>query len=81
MRRQERLRIQYCVDNGLNVYVPKYKAADDGSVFCQAAAEPKIVRGVAPLPGLDPSRLFAIEGKDYPFAGKSRVLALAQPCS
>jgi hypothetical protein len=73
----ERLRLRYALSHDLDVFVPKYKSADDDSVFVRALASPKIQRGVAPLPG--GGRAFCIEAKQYPWGDELRVIALARP--
>lgn len=73
----ERLRLRYALSHELNAFVPKYKSADDGSVFVRALATPEIQRGAEPLPGGHVP--FRAEAKQYPWGDELRVIALARP--
>ncbi len=87
MRRGEeiapRLRVRYAVVHGVNLYVPKYKSADQGSPFVRALTSGGVEREAALLPGGPPRLWFKIEAKAYPRQGPEgdiqRVLALARP--
>jgi IrrE N-terminal-like domain len=75
----ERLRLRYALTHDLDVFVPKYKSADDDSVFVRALASAKIQRALEPLPG---GRVpFRVEAKQYPWWDELRVIALARPAS
>jgi hypothetical protein len=73
----ERLRVRYAVTHDLDVFVPRYKSADDDSVFVRALASSKIQRAVEPLPGGGVP--FRVEAKQYPWWDELRVIALARP--
>jgi IrrE N-terminal-like domain len=75
----ERLRLRYAVVRNLRLFIPKYKSADDGSVFVRALAVPRLQRAVEQVPG-DP-RSFEIEAKQYPWSDEKRVIAVARPLS
>ena len=74
---EPRLRIRYCAAHELDLFIPKFKGAEEDSVFCRALDESDFVSGSEPLPGT--SENFAIEAKDYSLADHRRVLALAWP--
>jgi hypothetical protein len=75
----ERLRLRYAIARNLGLFIPKYKSADEGSVFVRALESPRIERAVEPLPGgSDP---FRIEAKQYPWGEEQRVIAVAAPAA
>jgi hypothetical protein len=74
-----RHRVRYAVTKHVNLYVPKFKGCDDGSVFCDAAESSSIERAIATVPGVDPAGLFRIEAKRYGAERLERVLAIARP--
>lgn len=80
---EQRLRVRYAVVQGMNLYLPKYKSADDDSPFVRALTSGRVEREAAPLPGGPPSLGFSVEAKAYPRQGPGgeikRVLAVAQP--
>jgi hypothetical protein len=73
----ERLRVRYCVARNLRLFLPKYKSADEDSVFVRALESPRVQRAVEPLPG--GSTLFHVEAKQYPWSEDRRVIAVATP--
>jgi len=73
----ERLRVRYCVARNLRLFLPKYKSADDDSVFVRALKSPRVQRAVEPLPG--GSTPFRVEAKQYPWSEERRVIAVATP--
>jgi IrrE N-terminal-like domain len=75
----KRLRVRYAVTSHLDLYVPKFKGADDDTVFCEAAASSAIVRRTTTLPGADDAGLFRVEAKRYGTAELERVLAICRP--
>ena len=75
----ERLRVRYCVPRNLRLFLPKYKSADEDSVFVRALESPRVQRAVEPLPG--GSTLFRVEAKQYPWSEDRRVIAVAVPAS
>lgn len=76
----ERLRLRYAAVANLNLFLPKYKSADEGSVFVRALETPRVVRGVERLPG-GHTKTFEIEAKEYPWGDERRVIALARPAT
>lgn len=75
----KRLRVRYAVASHLNVYVPKFKGADDESVFCRAAGGVSVVADVATLPGAEQAGPFRIQAKRYGTNKLERVIAIARP--
>jgi hypothetical protein len=79
----ERLRVRYANSHGLSVHVPRFKSADDDSVFVRALETGGIEEGREPLPGSPGNRQFRIQAKAFPRGdGRpelSRVLAVATP--
>lgn len=74
---EPRLRIRYCAAQDVDLFIPRFKAAEEGSSFCRALEESGFIRGTEPLPGT--SKEFRIEAKDYSLAARRRVLAFAWP--
>lgn len=74
-----RLRVRYGVTNHLNLYIPRFKSADDGSVFCRASKENVALNEITVLPGMDGAGLFRVEAKRYGVDRLERVLAIARP--
>ena len=59
------------------LFLPKYKSADDDSVFVRALESPRVQRAVEPLRvGSTP---FRVEAKQYPWWDERRVIAIAAP--
>jgi hypothetical protein len=75
----KRLRIRYGVTSHMNLYVPKFKAADDDSVFCKAAMTSTVCAETTTLPGLEKSGLFRVQAKRYGSDSLTRVIAIARP--
>jgi hypothetical protein len=61
------------------VFLPRYKAAEDGSVPCRAWEQRRVVTGVERLPGDDGEQRFRVEAKAFGGDSARRVLALAWP--
>lgn len=75
----KRLRIRYGVTSHMNLYIPKFKAADDDSVFCKAAMTSTICSETTTLPGLEDSGRFRVQAKRYGTDSLARVIAIARP--
>jgi hypothetical protein len=75
----KRLRVRYAVTKHLNLYVPKFKGSEDGSVFCRAADSNSIASDITTLPGTEGGGLFRVEAKRYGSDRLERVLAIARP--
>jgi len=75
----KRLRVRYAVTKHVNLYVPKFKGAENDSVFCAAGASSSIERATSTLPGTDSAGLFRVEAKRYGADRLERVLAIARP--
>lgn len=75
----ERLRLRYATTANLDVYLPRYKSARDGSALCRAWEGWTVERGLEPLPGSDRAGAFRVEAKAYGAEDNRRVLALARP--
>jgi Zn-dependent peptidase ImmA (M78 family) len=75
----KRLRVRYAVTKHLNVYIPKFKGCDEGSMFCQAAERDSIERATTTLPGAEEAGPFRVEAKRYGADRLERVLAIARP--
>jgi Zn-dependent peptidase ImmA (M78 family) len=75
----KRLRIRYAVTSHMNLYVPKFKSAAEGSVFCEAAQAASAVGATATLPGIEDAGMFRVQAKRYGNEGLERVIAIARP--
>jgi Zn-dependent peptidase ImmA (M78 family) len=75
----EKLRVRYGTVQGMNLHIPRYKSVDEDGVLALALETPLRIKGVGTVPGAGPANEFAIEAKGFPYAGRSRVLALARP--
>jgi hypothetical protein len=71
--------VRYAVTKHLNLYVPKFKASGDDSVFRHAAETGLIESATTTLPGADAAGLFRVEAKRYGSDRLERVLAIARP--
>lgn len=74
----ERLRLRYATTANLDVYLPRYKSARDGSALCRAWEGWAVERGLEALPGADNAGAFRVEAKAYGAEDNRRVLALAR---
>jgi len=75
----KRLRVRYALASHLNVYVPRFKGADDGSVFHEAVVSSGICSGTTTLPGAEHAGLFRVQAKRYGSDDRERVIAIARP--
>lgn len=75
----KRLRVRYAVTTHLNLYIPKFKGADDDSVFCRAADGFSVVAEIATLPGAAHAGRFRVQAKRYGTNRLERVIAIARP--
>jgi Zn-dependent peptidase ImmA (M78 family) len=74
---EPRLRIRYCAAHDVDLFIPRFKSADDGSALRRALDVSGTVQGTEPLPGT--SETFRIEAKDYSLTAHRRVLAFGWP--
>lgn len=75
----QRLRVRYATTAHIKLYVPRFKGAEDGSVFCRAISSGRGESGIEELPGAEGDGLFRIEAKRYGSGALERVLAIARP--
>lgn len=79
----KRLRVRYANASNLATHVPRFKSADDGSVFVRALHSGVVEEGREPLPGASRDGLFDIEARAFPRGDGTpeltRVLAVATP--
>lgn len=75
----ERLRIRYGFSRHIDLYVPRFKSADDDSVFSRAGESFRAQKSVETLPGAAHAGLFRVEAKSYGSGDRERVLAIARP--
>jgi IrrE N-terminal-like domain len=75
----KRLRLHYATTAHIDLYLPRYKGAQDGSALCRAWESRKVERGSELLPGAEPAGTFLIEAKAYGTDDNRRVLATAFP--
>lgn len=73
----KRLRMRYATTGRLDLYLPRYKSARDGSALCRAWEGWEIERGLETLPGAESAGAFRVEAKAYGGDDNKRVLALA----
>jgi hypothetical protein len=71
---EPRLRVRYATTRLLDLYVPRFKRADDGSAPDRARSRPTEQRATESLPGV-PGEPFDVRAKRF----GDRVLALAWP--
>lgn len=76
---EKRVRLRYAHCSGLDVYLPRFKGADDGSAIALAHQTGEIESRVEKLPGVSSGALFDIEAKRYGSEDLERVLAVARP--
>jgi Zn-dependent peptidase ImmA (M78 family) len=75
----KRLRLRYATASRIDLYLPRYKSADDASVFYRAWESWNAERGFETLPGAPRSDPFAVEAKAYGSDENRRVLAIGRP--
>ncbi len=75
----KRLRIRYAMTAHMNLFIPKFKGAEDGSFFCKAAEASSRVDETTTLPGVEHAGLFRVQAKRYGSGELERVIALARP--
>jgi hypothetical protein len=75
----KRLRVRYAVTSHMNLYIPKFKGAEDSSVFCKAAVSASIEQETTTLPGIEDAGLFRVQAKRYGTDSLERVIAIARP--
>lgn len=75
----KRLRLRYATTANIDLYLPRYKGAQDGSALYRAWESPKIERGAETLPGGEQAGTFLVEAKAYGVDDNRRVLAVAFP--
>lgn len=76
---EKKLRVNYAFSKHLNTYVPRFKAANDNSVLCNALQSLKIEKATDTLPGAGDAGLFRLEAKCYGAGDMQRVLAIGRP--
>jgi IrrE N-terminal-like domain len=75
----KRLRLRYGTTANLDLYLPRYKSARDGTAPCRAWEGWSTEQGLEPLPGGERAGPFRVEAKAYGIDENRRVLALARP--
>lgn len=75
------LRVSYALTSHIDLYVPKFKSAPEGSVFVRALTSTLIQAETTTLPGADHKGLFRVEAKRYGSDNLERVLAICRPTS
>lgn len=75
----KRLRLRYATTANINLYLPRYKSAQDGSALCRAWEGLGVEQGLETLPGGEQAGAFRVEAKAYGVDDRRRVLALAFP--
>jgi Zn-dependent peptidase ImmA (M78 family) len=76
---EKRVRLRYAHCSELDVYLPRFKSADDDSVITRAHHTGDTENAVEELPGVAGGELFEIEAKRYGSEDLERVLAVARP--
>lgn len=79
---EQRLRVRYAITNVPDLYIPKFKSADDDSVFVAALGTGTRQTGTELLPGVRSHSRCEVEARPYPrsdrFGTVDRVLAIAR---
>jgi hypothetical protein len=73
----QRLRVRYCTASNMKAFVPRHKTVADDSLFVRALETGLRQRGRTYLPGAERYGLVDIECASYPYADRSRVIAVA----
>ncbi|HEX8647654.1 MAG TPA: ImmA/IrrE family metallo-endopeptidase [Thermoleophilaceae bacterium] len=76
-----RLRVRYAFSRHLDIFLPRYKGCDEGSVYERASRSHRSapVEDVAHLPGLPQAGLFRLQAKRYGAGDLERVLVIGRP--
>jgi hypothetical protein len=75
----KRLRIRYGFTSHLNLYIPKFKSADHGTILDRACETGAVLAETTTLPGMEAAGLFRVEAKRYGAGRLERVLVIARP--
>lgn len=79
----KRLRVRYATSSGLGLHVPRFKSADNDSVFVRALESGGLEEGEECLPGSN-ARTFRLQARAFPKGDgsgeMSRVLAVGVAC-
>lgn len=76
----KRVRLRYAHSSSeLDVYLPRFKGADDDSVIATAHKSRALEGAIEELPGVGGGRLFSVEARCYGSEERERVLAVACP--
>jgi hypothetical protein len=78
VKRQVRLRYAHCTGS-LDVYLPRYKGADQSGAIVRAHHRGKLERGSEALPGAPSAGVFDVEARCFGYEDRKRVLAVATP--
>jgi Zn-dependent peptidase ImmA (M78 family) len=76
---KKRVRLRYAHCSALDVYLPRFKSADDASAIALAHKTGATETAIEQLPGVATGDSFAIEARRYGSDERERVLAVAVP--
>lgn len=75
----KRVRLRYAHCSELDVFLPRFKGADDKSAITLARRSGNLEEAVEELPGVPGGGLFSVEAKCYGADERQRVLVVARP--
>jgi Zn-dependent peptidase ImmA (M78 family) len=75
----KRMRLRYARCADVDLYLPRFKSAEDESVVTAAHESGGVERGTERLPGAEAAGSFVVEAKRYGRDERERVLAIATP--
>ena len=75
----KRVRLRYARCSKLDLYLPRFKSAEDDSVITSARIRSGIEQATEKLPGAEQAGWFSIEAKRYGSEERERILAVARP--
>jgi Zn-dependent peptidase ImmA (M78 family) len=75
----KRMRLRYARCAGMDLYLPRFKSAEDESVVTAAYESGRVERGAERLPGAEAAEVFVVEAKRYGKDERECVLAVATP--
>lgn len=76
---EKQVRLRYAHSSALDVYLPRFKGADDASAIALAHQTGDMEEAVEELPGVKNGGMFTIQAQRYGADERERVLAVARP--
>jgi Zn-dependent peptidase ImmA (M78 family) len=76
---EKRVRLRYAHSSALDVYLPRFKSAEDTSAIALAHRTGNMEEAIEELPGVENGGMFTIQAQRYGTDERERVLVVARP--